>query len=417
MGQEIFDKQLARECALSFSETTGVGCTLSDKTGEVFADYGYSCEKCELCSAMSDERSGCIQANIYGMMEAERFGGKYIYFCPKGLTCFVSPIVSEDGAQAKITVGPLIMVEKQDFIDCEIKDMAGLEGPALERALRALDSIPVISPHRVEQMATLLFMVVGFINNVSAENKLLENRRSDAMQRQISAYILMLKQSKSVRDYPFHLERRLIESIERHDRDAAQDCLNKLLGAVLFADGGSVGLVKTRVYELLVVISRAAIASGSDADKTLQLSHEHLQSLLEFQTVESLCLWLSTALNGFMDELFTFSDAKHANVIHRCVQLVSQHYARNITLNEIARAVHLSPSYLSRIFKQETGSTFNEYLNRVRINRAKELMQSRDLRMSDISQMVGYSDQSHFTKVFKRLEGDLPRSYRDKHID
>ena len=67
--------------------------------------------------------------------------------------------------------------------------------------------------------------------------------------------------------------------------------------------------------------------------------------------------------------------------------------------------VYLSPAYLSRIFKQETGVTFNEYLNRVRVNKAKELLRRRELRMTDISLAVGYEDQSYFTKVFKRVAG------------
>ena len=76
--------------------------------------------------------------------------------------------------------------------------------------------------------------------------------------------------------------------------------------------------------------------------------------------------------------------------------------------------VYLSPAYLSRIFKQETGVTFNEYLNRVRLNKAKELLRRRELRMTDISLAVGYEDQSYFTKVFKRVAGMLPREYREK---
>ena len=58
--------------------------------------------------------------------------------------------------------------------------------------------------------------------------------------------------------------------------------------------------------------------------------------------------------------------------------------------------------------------TFDEYLNRVRVNKAKELLRRRELRMTDISLAVGYEDQSYFTKVFKRVAGMLPREYREK---
>lgn len=110
MEYEQFDRRLARECAKAFSQSTGLGCTLSDKTGRAFDEYGYGCESCGMCAAAGASHDRCVQAHIYGMTEAERFGGKYIYFCPMGLTCFVSPILGEGGAEAKITVGPFIMV-------------------------------------------------------------------------------------------------------------------------------------------------------------------------------------------------------------------------------------------------------------------------------------------------------------------
>ena len=124
MEYEQFDRRLARECAKAFSQSTGLGCTLSDKTGRAFDEYGYGCESCGMCAAAGASHDRCVQAHIYGMTEAERFGGKYIYFCPMGLTCFVSPILGEGGAEAKITVGPFIMVEKQDFIACELTSLA-----------------------------------------------------------------------------------------------------------------------------------------------------------------------------------------------------------------------------------------------------------------------------------------------------
>lgn len=416
MREEAFDRRLAEECARAFSLSTGLGCTLSDKSGGVFADFGYSCEKCRLCEATGGARIDCVRAHIYGMTEAERFGGKYIYFCPMGLTCFVSPILSEYGAEAKITVGPFIMVERQDFIDCELVENARLTGETLEAAVRAVENVPLAPPERVNQLSTLLFMAVGFLNNVSAENRLLQNRRSDAIQGQITAYIQSLKREGDSRNYPFDLERRFLLSIERREREEAQRLLNELLGAILFTGGSDFERMKLRVYDLLVLISRTAIQSGADPHRTLRLNEESSRVLTDFHSIDSLCLWLSGALAGYMDELFTYADAKHADVIHRCIQYLGEHYAEPITLREAAEHVYLTPPYLCRVFKRETGVTFNEYLNRLRVSKAKELLRSPELRLTDVAQLVGYGDQSYFTKVFKRVTGLLPSAYRQKNL-
>lgn len=414
MEYEQFDRRLAQECAKAFSRSTGLGCTLSDKSGNAFAEYGYGCESCGMCAAAGASRERCIQAHVYGMAEAERFGGRYIYFCPMGLTFFVSPILGEGGAEAKITVGPFIMVEKQDFIACELTETVRLTEAQRQTAVQVLEDIPFVPTDRVTQLSVLLFMAVGFMNNVSAENRMLASGHSEELQGQITSYILELKQENVPPPYPFEKERALLQCVARKDRDGASRILNELLGAILFVNGGDMELVKSRLYELLVLISRTAIENGADAEHTMQLIHQHRSRIAAFTTIDSLCLWLSGVVNHFMDDLFRFSEAKHANLIHRCTQYIGAHYKERITLEDTARMVYLSPAYLSRIFKQETGVTFNEYLNRVRINKAKELLRSRDLRMTDISLEVGYEDQSYFTKVFKRVAGMLPREYREK---
>lgn len=416
MDHDRFDQKLAEQCAYAFFRSTGLGCTLSDKDGRVFGEYGYGCESCSLCAAggLTPERR--VRAHIYGMTEAERFGGKYIYFCPMGLTCFVSPIVGPEGAQAKITVGPFIMVEQQDFIDCELKENAALGPSALEHAVKVLEHIPFVPPDRVNQLSTLLFMAVGFMNNVSYENRMLDSERSGAIQGQITSYILTLKQEESPKPYPFDLERSLLQSISRQDKQEAQRLLNELLGSILFSGGGDLELMKTRVYELLVLISRTAIDGGADAERTLDLCHQYRHTLLSLKTFDALCLWLSGVVAGLMNSLFSFSGAKHAHIIHRCTQHIGAHYSERITLEDTARMVYLSPAYLSRIFKQETGVTFNDYLNRVRVSKAKELLLNRQLRLTDIALLVGYEDQSYFTKVFKRITGKLPRAYREKAL-
>ena len=114
------------------------------------------------------------------------------------------PILSEDGAAAKITVGPFIMVDKQDFIDCELEEAARLTGDTLQKPPRRWERCPLCAP-KVNHLSTLLFMAVGFMNNVYQENRMLQSRRSDAIQGQITAYILTLKQQKGSGHYPFEL--------------------------------------------------------------------------------------------------------------------------------------------------------------------------------------------------------------------
>ena len=303
------------------------------------------------------------------------------------------------------------MVEYQDFMACEVAERHCTDMDAI---LPVLKKVPFIPPARVTELSTLLFMAVGFMNNVASENRMLSAGRSDAMQSQISNYIVQLKETESPPPYPFDLERRLLQSISRQEKKQAQQYLNELLGAILFSAGGNLATIKSRTAELLVLVSRTAVDCGADPTQMLRLNHSYLQAIPKLQSVDALCYWLSGVVNRYMESLFEFSEARHANLIHRCIQYIGTHYSGKITLEETAKMVYLSPPYLSRIFKEETGSTFQEYVSAVRIEKAKQLILQGELRLSDIALMVGYEDQSYFTRVFRRVVGCSPSQFRKR---
>lgn len=91
---------------------------------------------------------------------------------------------------------------------------------------------------------------------------------------------------------------------------------------------------------------------------------------------------------------------------------IRQHYMDPISLTDIANHFHFNPSYLSSLFSANNDEGFSEYLSRVRVDKAAELLQQSDTPISEISELVGYSDQSYFTKVFKKHKGVSPSQFR-----
>ena len=90
--------------------------------------------------------------------------------------------------------------------------------------------------------------------------------------------------------------------------------------------------------------------------------------------------------------------------------LIQERYAENLTVADIAEGVYLSATYVSILYKQETGETLFEYLTKVRIERAKELLKDPRNKFYQIcSEVGGYSDPSHFSKLFKKMTGYTPK--------
>lgn len=101
-------------------------------------------------------------------------------------------------------------------------------------------------------------------------------------------------------------------------------------------------------------------------------------------------------------------------VISRAKQFISEHQAEELSLEQVAKAVHTSKFYFCKIFKKATGIHFTDYLARVRTERAKNLLLNRNLRISEIAYEVGFQSLTHFNRVFKRILGQSPTDYRSR---
>ena len=98
--------------------------------------------------------------------------------------------------------------------------------------------------------------------------------------------------------------------------------------------------------------------------------------------------------------------------IIQALSFLQSNYGRQITLNEVAGLVGLSPNYFSSIFKKELGTSFLEYLNRYRIEKSMELLQNTALKTYEIAFRCGFSDEGYYGKTFKKYTGKTPNEYK-----
>ncbi len=115
--------------------------------------------------------------------------------------------------------------------------------------------------------------------------------------------------------------------------------------------------------------------------------------------------------NLFVEE----SHAVDNPLIRQVVSYVHSHFTTPITLEMVASEVHVHRSYLSTLFKEQMEKTFSEYLNMVRIQRAKRLLQETPLRIYEIATAVGYTSSKYFVTVFKDQEGITPNKFREQY--
>ncbi|HEY7418664.1 MAG TPA: DNA-binding response regulator, partial [Ktedonobacteraceae bacterium] len=113
------------------------------------------------------------------------------------------------------------------------------------------------------------------------------------------------------------------------------------------------------------------------------------------------------------DQASTLSlDSPHIYILKLALAFIAAHYTQHLTLEQVAKQVALSSTYFSRIFKQETGYTFVEYLTRLRLEEVKRLLRTTRLSLAEISYAVGYQNPNYLSERFKALEGVTPGAYR-----
>ena len=336
---------------------------------------------------------GCDFANthLYGCYEAQRWGDKYIYYCPKGFIFIAIALSTEpDIMDYGIIAGPILMGEPE------------------KEQLQFLGRVPNLSTKKVNDLTEIMLMVFC---NASQLLRQQDHQQAEAILN--SVYKVIDRDGEEESQYPIALEKQLKEAIADGSSERARETLNLLLGHIFFYSGGSLQDIKERVLELIVQLSRFSIDCGADIPRMFSLNRASIQEMDRFESIEHLSVWLSSVINRYISYTFEFQEVKHTDTIHKVLQYIKENYMKKITLEDISEHVYLSRAYLSRIFKEEMDISLVNYINKIRVEKSKILLRDHSLSLAGIANLVGFDDQSYFSKVFKSATGMTPGRYRE----
>ena len=335
--------------------------------------------------------------HLYGAYEAERWDGKYIYYCPRGLV-FIATMVHDPDNQGDLCMitGPIVMANSlDDPYEDNILSLENVEG------------IPRMTTQQTRALSELLRAAVGYLSQEDRAPNVDSGRQAQLLNTMYDLY-----SSAEAAEYPIDSERQLQQSIRAGDKEGSQRLLNVLLSGLYLACGNDLAKIKQHVHSLLVLMSRAAIDGGADVNDIFRLSQSYEPEIEKLRNLEELNRWLSMVLHRFINFVFDFNDIKHHNVIYQTTAYIKENLAEKLTLEDAAEHVSLSKSYFCRILKDELGYTFTEYVNHLRVERAKLYLRDNTMSIADIAYAVGFDDQSYFTRIFKKLTNVSPGQYR-----
>lgn len=214
--------------------------------------------------------------------------------------------------------------------------------------------------------------------------------------------------------YPIEKENLLCERVKAGDVEGSIKILKEIFDIFTQSFQDDVKRIKPHIFELAVVLSRTAYEMGIEEDIFNVLHGIENNEFFHEERAREIYLWVQAKLIELVQKI---QDARQNNInilINKAQQYIEDNYSHELTLEDVARAVVISPHYFSKLFKAESGENFIDYLTRVRIKHAKRLLERPENSVKDVCFKVGYNDPNYFSRVFKKEVGLSPSEYRGR---
>lgn len=167
----------------------------------------------------------------------------------------------------------------------------------------------------------------------------------------------------------------------------------------------------------IALIARYCIEGGLELSTSFALSDYYIQKADACRTLEELDALHSKASLDYATRMQQLRKKKVCSkAVARCLDYIDDNLHLRITVEQLADYVKLSPSYLSKLFKQETGYCVSDYIQETKINTAKNMLLYSSYSAAEIASILAYPNQSYFTKIFHKRVGVTPKKYQSLHL-
>ncbi|WAA09613.1 AraC family transcriptional regulator [Fervidibacillus albus] len=213
---------------------------------------------------------------------------------------------------------------------------------------------------------------------------------------------------------PYQLEEKLVNAIQLGNTEEAITALQEInqLKRAKLADN-EVRSVKNSLIASCTLFTRAIIRGGVHPEIAYNLSDVLIRKIEQMYDVNQLNEFEVDMVYSFIHTLQSEQMPNYKNIVNKTISYIHQNILQDLSLNTIAKDLYVNPSYLSTIFKKETGRTLTDYINRKRIEESKYFLLHTDLSISNIAHLFHFCNQSYYTSLFKKITGMTPKQYKE----
>jgi two-component system response regulator YesN len=194
----------------------------------------------------------------------------------------------------------------------------------------------------------------------------------------------------------------------------ANELVNRLFSEIEADRQYSPKSVRNAVLELVILLNGCLKEYGANLEDLLNSYHYENVLMNEYFTLDGLKSWFKEMMFKVLFKLREIKKREGKRTIREIVEYVDKKFSDKISLSGIAEKYYLNTTYLSRVFKAETGQNFNDYVNMKRMQSAAELMLDGSMKAKDISEIVGFDNVNYFFKRFKEYYHCTPTEFKAK---
>lgn len=400
----------------NYSLTSGLDVTFYDEDGKEELCVR---KKNNICNFARDNEK-CRQKIVSSGKKAAELGSAYIYETPCGLIMCITPLTIEGQTLGYITTGPVVLWDKDDYFLADFEEKRKKLGINPKEGEFDLQDVKQMDCASMTSVSETLTMLVNYM--VREEMKYIEQRLKISrmnMERMRAAQEMKIHEKSASRciKYPIGLEKELITAVQLGDKTRAKQIINRFLNEIFSFASGDLEIVKAKLYEFTAFLSRSAVEAGAPLSSLTGIIKKNSKLLLENADFSEICRETVDILEDFLDAVYISRGKKNTNEhLYRALRYINEHFTENINLDILAQNIFVSGYYLSHLFRKEMGVTFSDYLSKVRIERAKELLME-GKSVEDTAEAVGYGDGNYFIKIFKKYVGITPSKYRKSMVE
>lgn len=219
-------------------------------------------------------------------------------------------------------------------------------------------------------------------------------------------------ETENIITYSMNDEKLLNDSISSGDIINSIQTFCNIFKIICFESNDNSKNINGRVLELMVLVHQSAYKYGLKNNDFDALSY--INKILSFNNKHELKVWCINRIELIINEICNLKESKVNHLIVKAKNFIYKNFDKDITLEDVAKEVCITPHYFSRLFKDETNENFIDFITSIRIEKAKDLLINSEYSIKEISYKIGYTDPNYFSRIFKKTTSYSPSEFKSQ---